>query len=135
MASCSSSGHSGGWWRGGRIVAPETPVLDVTAAAAAAADDDDSTGDDPDEEGGDWLGNRNLAEYRAAWQRRGETDTIRSVGSTAAGAVARTGLSSVTGPDAALCATSVRSAAAGDVVVQVGDLLPLPSSLNSSRAV
>ena len=136
MTSSSTSGHSGGWRWGGRATRPEAHVFDIPAAAVVDDDDDDddddSSGDDPeDEEGEDWLGNHNLGEYRAAWQR-GETDTIRSIGSTAAAAEEEEeeegGLSGATEPHVAMGAASAGSAAAGDVVVQVGDLLSLPFS-------
>jgi len=91
-------------------------VLDVPAAAAAAAADDDSSAD--------WLGNHNVGEYRAAWQQRGENDTNRHVHPVAAAAAAEeeVRLYSATGPHEAIGAASARSAAAGDVVVQVRDV-------------
>jgi hypothetical protein len=105
-------------------------VLDIPAANAA----DESSGDDT-EEGEDWLGSHNLGEYRS-W-RAGETDTIRHAGSGAAAEEEEeeeakeeeVTSSSAPGPDVAMGAASARSAAAGDVVVQVGDILSLPFSL------
>lgn len=121
MTRSSSRGDSGGWWRGGRTAPPEALVLDIPTAAAVDTEDDSSL----EEEGEDGLGNHNLAEYRAAWQR-GENDTTRSVGSGAAAAAAAAeeeASSSASGPHAALGATGARSAAAGDVVVQARDFI------------
>jgi len=56
-------------------------MLDIPCSSPAIADDHESF----DEMGEDWLGNNNLGEYRAAWQR-GETDLFGR--STAAAAAA-----------------------------------------------
>ena len=55
-------------------------MLDIPCSSPAIADDHESF----DEMGEDWLGNNNLGEYRAAWQR-GETDLFgRSTAAAAA---------------------------------------------------
>ena len=105
---------------------PAAHGLDILAAAAAATDDSSGNHteeEEEDEEGEDRLGNHNLEEYRAAWQR-GETDTVRHFGSAAA-AEEEVRTSSAIGPAAAMGAASARSTAAGDLVVQVRDLLSL----------
>jgi len=115
----------------------EAHGLGIPAAAAAVAAAADSSGHDPwddTEKGEDWLGNHNWAEYRAVWHR-GETDTTPGVGSAAMVKEGQ-GMSSATGHNAAVGDASVRTAAAGDVVVQVRDFLQwLSSSAYLSRSL